>query len=46
MHEAKDNNKGLMKQYFVNAKCIRPTRAYKLGIFFKAIAFNNSFYIM
>jgi hypothetical protein len=38
--------KGLMKQYFMNARCIRPRRAYKLGIILKAIIFNNSFHIM
>jgi hypothetical protein len=34
--------KGLMKQYFINARCIRPRRTYKLGSFFKAITLDNS----
>jgi hypothetical protein len=42
----KTTMKGLMKQYFINAKCIRPRRAYKLGRILKAIALNNSFHIM
>jgi len=38
--------KGLMKQYFINARCIKPRRASKLGRIFKVIALNNSFHIM
>lgn len=34
--------KGLMKQYFINARCIRPRRTYKLGRILKAITLNNS----
>jgi len=33
--------KDLMKQYFINARCIRPRRTYKLGRILKAIAFKN-----
>jgi hypothetical protein len=38
--------KTIMKQYFINARCIRPRRAYNLGRILKAIALNNSFHIM
>jgi len=38
--------KTIMKQYFINARCIRPRRAYKLGRILKVIALNNSFHIM
>jgi hypothetical protein len=34
--------KSLMKQYFINARCIRPRKTYKLERILKVVAITNS----